>query len=177
MCSWDCSPNSCSTSGRKGFLLFLFLGCQGHLGLLLSPPTHRYYHNCALGNILLAPVDSETRKSSSAPESLRREVIDANQWRQVLPVTRPRHLQFSTSHPWERVLQTQQLTSCLHTGPRRQHHVCKIRSDLGMHAAKTQPTSASLFEVDYQRPFSSSTPRTKGYYCFCCCYWYCFVAL
>lgn len=170
MSLWDCSPNSCSTSGRKGFLFFLFLGCQGHLGLLLSPPTHRYYDNCALGNILLAPVDSETCKSSSAPESLQREVIDANQWRRVLPVTRLRHLQFLTSHPWERVLQTQQLTPCLHAGPRRQHHVCKIRSDLGMHAAKTQPTSASLFEVDYQRPFSSSTPRTKGYYCFCCCY-------
>lgn len=66
MCLWDCSPNSCSTSGRKGFSLFL--GCQGHLGLLLSPPTHRYYDNCALGSILLAPVDSETRKSSSARE-------------------------------------------------------------------------------------------------------------
>lgn len=136
----------------------------------MSPPAHGYYDNCALDIIILAPVDSETCKSSVAPESLQREVIDANRCRRVLPVTRLRHLQFLTSHPWERVLQTQQLTSCHHAGPRRQHHVCKIRSDLGMHAAKTQPTSASLFEVDYQRPFSSSTPRTKGYYCFCCCY-------
>lgn len=24
---------------------------------------------------------------------------------------------------------------------------------------------------------SSSPPRTKGYYCFCCCYWYCFPPL
>lgn len=34
-----------------------------------------------------------------------------------------------------------------------------------------------LFDVHYQRPFSSSPPWTKDYYCFCCCYWYCFPPL
>lgn len=55
--------------------------------------------------------------------------------------------------------------------PERQRHTGEIRGDLG--DARNENTayfSISRFDVHYQRPFSSSPPRTKGYYCFCCCY-------
>lgn len=55
--------------------------------------------------------------------------------------------------------------------PERQRHTGEIRGDLGdAHNENTAYFSISRFDVHYQRPFSSSPPRTKGYYCFCCCY-------
>lgn len=38
-----------------------------------------FYGNCGFG-IILSSVDSETRKSTSAPESLQLEEIDSNRW-------------------------------------------------------------------------------------------------